>query len=1078
MEKKISFKNLSCLLWMLLFMPAVMLGQVNVGSPKAPNPYAVLELSTSVVKGGVRMPQLTSEERDAISTVAFMSDAAGTGLTIYNVTTNCIEYWNKIKWVSLCQGQLDISFNPQLDPNLPKDGGTNGPYTPVDKYPCTGQTPYSFTVVTGGDYTSVDVVNTDSGTFSVIMQPNITAKPRMAIVRVTNNCTGESKEFLFSQEGNADLCGSAGTPSVSVSGGGVLCTGGAVYMQITNASDTADYIWTINEIEQGRGAAFTALRAGVYKVYVGAIGCTNASAPITVTNSTTNAPRNPITLSASNNGVVCGNSTVTLTAFNVPSEGTIAWYNNGERTSKTGNPISISATETGNWFAVLEQGSCSSTPSSIVMIKADNTSTPLAKPEVYVNGKSLSSITSFCSNGAAELVLNNYSSYTTGVTVRWYNGLTFLGEGERLNIVTPSGGDFLLRCVVSDNIGAFCSSELFENKSLTEVSPAQPVIVSSPSSVCGGTSAKLTATVSGSNTGYTFNWYKDGKILAGKNSQTLETEEIGTYTVEVVAAGGCVSSLSIPTVIGLSDFPTVTWKSTSDAAELGQIKIFQVESTFAPTVYNWTVDGDAQIQNGQGSNTVSIKFPAVSKTVTIKVTAVNDCGKSDELQQIVNVSAACTPVVVRNSNMNPSSGTIMVGGSVSMSVTANGTNPITYKWFKDETVISGATSSTYTISNAQVNNSGVYKCEVSNGCTSPAVTQVLGTVSVIDISSIADGSTAGTGQLGGSTCLDVAFTEGPECGTLASRVPLKADLTQTFVYTFTSIGAGNKNLKFIINDPQAAVVSSSVQEGIPAALLNGGKYIFTVKYKESLMTSGIPTPIPVDIIAVYTNANGQQNKVALAVTIKDCQCCGAYVAPGVWKNFMCHNLGADYTLDPLKPVQAIFGNYYQWGRSTVIADSYTSPSTKINMNTGSVTSTAWNDAAKTAADPCPAGYRVPTSEQWKGVANQTLNPVKGIGTFTESSTNFSSGGLVGNSLFLPFNGIRRASDGTANLTGYIRGARGFYWSSTGTANSTMIMRVSYPVTIKQITFTVNDVFTVMGSEGNRNVGLSVRCVQE
>jgi hypothetical protein len=39
--------------------------------------------------------------------------------------------------------------------------------------------------------------------------------------------------------------------------------------------------------------------------------------------------------------------------------------------------------------------------------------------------------------------------------------------------------------------------------------------------------------------------------------------------------------------------------------------------------------------------------------------------------------------------------------------------------------------------------------------------------------------------------------------------------------------------------------------------------------------------------------------------------CGAYVAAGVWKQFMCHNLGADASLDPFTPVQGIHGNLYQ-----------------------------------------------------------------------------------------------------------------------------------------------------------------------
>ncbi|MFM8489625.1 MAG: hypothetical protein ACKOCH_25090, partial [Bacteroidota bacterium] len=42
--------------------------------------------------------------------------------------------------------------------------------------------------------------------------------------------------------------------------------------------------------------------------------------------------------------------------------------------------------------------------------------------------------------------------------------------------------------------------------------------------------------------------------------------------------------------------------------------------------------------------------------------------------------------------------------------------------------------------------------------------------------------------------------------------------------------------------------------------------------------------------------------------------CGAFIAPGEWKAFMCYNLGAwDINIDPFKPSWKIIGHYYQWG---------------------------------------------------------------------------------------------------------------------------------------------------------------------
>jgi hypothetical protein len=87
--------------------------------------------------------------------------------------------------------------------------------------------------------------------------------------------------------------------------------------------------------------------------------------------------------------------------------------------------------------------------------------------------------------------------------------------------------------------------------------------------------------------------------------------------------------------------------------------------------------------------------------------------------------------------------------------------------------------------------------------------------------------------------------------------------------------------------------------------------------------------------------------------------CGAYVTPGVWKEFDCYNLAAigkttnDY---PFTPSWRLIGGYWQWGRK--------------------------------GPDPCPAEYRMPTRSDWDGVlANNTQDVV---GTWSSSDTNYSS----------------------------------------------------------------------------------------
>ena len=193
--------------------------------------------------------------------------------------------------------------------------------------------------------------------------------------------------------------------------------------------------------------------------------------------------------------------------------------------------------------------------------------------------------------------------------------------------------------------------------------------------------------------------------------------------------------------------------------------------------------------------------------------------------------------------------------------------------------------------------------------------------------------------------------------------------------------------------------------------------------------------------------------------------CGAYIAPGVWKKFMCRNLGVNPYVNPFIPSALLNGDYYQWGapmpagtRDAIIGTwSSAVPAGWYGDN-----STATDAKVKSIYDPCPAGYRIPTYTEWEGVFNTTLNPRTNIPSGTWSSgTDSWSGAMFGDNLFLPAAGYRYNSDGAL----HDRGSFGVYWSSR--MNTASYAYVAYFVSG----------YAYMYSNF-RSIGQSIRCIAE
>ena len=336
--------------------------------------------------------------------------------------------------------------------------------------------------------------------------------------------------------------------------------------------------------------------------------------------------------------------------------------------------------------------------------------------------------------------------------------------------------------------------------------------------------------------------------------------------------------------------------------------------------------------------------------------------------------------------------------------------------------------------------------------------------------------TAGAGSFSGRTCFDLALSNNnTTCGTLAGRIAQQANfnLTATNTQTYTFIPTGTVSdirFYFVETNGTGLIVTSLTANGDYSGNATAGNaYTATLVYKSGLNTSALgrtaTNALTVDIYVIYNNAangSGDDRSAKLTVSIKDCICCGAPIKAedgGGWLTLMCHNLGANESLDPFtwnnskgaNDGSDIKGDLYQWGRkpaahakrnSAVVVGPTNSPPDNMfvgetyTMTDWRVTPnhTLWGDGSdnrnipKTANDPCPAGWKVPSHKQLASIyttiesgANSTVHT---DGTMTWKWT--GNGFKVGSSLYLPAAGIR--AYGIGSLV-FDSGDRGSYWTS-------------------------------------------------
>ena len=306
---------------------------------------------------------------------------------------------------------------------------------------------------------------------------------------------------------------------------------------------------------------------------------------------------------------------------------------------------------------------------------------------------------------------------TAPLTYQWTKGGTAISGATSASYTTPAtvagdnGSSFTV--TATNAVGSVTSSAA----TLTVTSPpVAPTITTQPlnASVVAGQVATFTVSASGTPAP-TYQWRKTGTNISGATTAGYTTpatvlgDNGATFDVVVTnSAGAVTSSAATLTVSAAGIAPVITTQPVGVSADAGASAAFTVVATGSPTpTYQWKKNGTNVASGGTAA------------TYTIAATTPDDAGPytvfvSNSAGNVTSNAATLTifykPIIVSQ----PGSLSVQPGNGASFSVAANANPAPTYQWRKGGVNISGATNTTYGISNAQVSDDGIYDVVVTN----------------------------------------------------------------------------------------------------------------------------------------------------------------------------------------------------------------------------------------------------------------------------------------------------------------------------------------------------------------------------
>lgn len=292
---------------------------------------------------------------------------------------------------------------------------------------------------------------------------------------------------------------------------------------------------------------------------------------------------------------------------------------------------------------------------------------------------------------------------------------------------------------------------------------------------CGSSAAGCTSlNSSGTHTGagQTFNtlvdadiWIRDGFTTNQNSFDAVLTHEVGhalgfrhsnegspsssnaIMNAVVSALGANLQAWDVEAVRAVygtggssCDAPAITTHPQSQSITSGGSASLSVSASgTTPLSFQWFRGSAGDTSQPVGSNSSTLNTGALTETTSFWVRVTNSCGTADSQAATITVTEPqCEPPAITFGGQ-PQSTSIIAGSGTTLTVSASGTAPLSFQWFKGEsgdtsTPISGATSSS--MNTGPLNESTAFWVRITNSCGSVDSAHAIVSVSPCEVPQI------------------------------------------------------------------------------------------------------------------------------------------------------------------------------------------------------------------------------------------------------------------------------------------------------------------------------------------------------